>query len=167
MRLNRRQPYRSDLRGSFPDRIVEIVCVFDTSGSMSKEDLTACMNEVFNITKSFNTIITVIECDTRINNIYTVKKSADIRTEMKGRGGTYFTPAIEYINGDSEFCGRSVPKGRYRNALMVYFTDGYGEREIPKPLTHRNLWVIMNDEKNLSVREPYGKVVSIEPVKRR
>jgi predicted metal-dependent peptidase len=45
---------------------------------------------------------------------------------------------------------------------MVYFTDGYGESSIPKPLTHKNLWVVMENEKNLSVKNPYGKVVSIK-----
>ena len=162
LRLNRRQPYRSDLRGSFPDRIVEIICVFDTSGSMGKDDISTCMNEVFNITKSFNTVITIIECDTHVRNVYTVKKLADVKTEVHGRGGTYFTPAIEYINGDREFDGKTVSKGRYRNALMVYFTDGYGEREIPKPNTHRNLWVVVGKPESLSLKEPYGKVVGIE-----
>lgn len=161
LRLNRRQPYRSDLRGHFPDRIVEVVCVFDTSGSMSAKDLETCMNEVFNITKKFRTNITVIEADMDICNIYEVQKPGDLKTDMHGRGGTCFTPAIEYINGEREFAGKKLRKGHFRNALMVYFTDGFGEHEIPRPITHKNLWVVMEDEKNLSVKEPYGKVVSI------
>jgi predicted metal-dependent peptidase len=162
LRLNRRQPYRADLRGHFPDRLVEIVCVFDTSGSMSAKDLATCMNEVFNITKKFRTKITVIECDMEINHVYEVSKPGDLKTEMHGRGGTCFTPAIDYINGDLEFKGKKLRKGRFKNSLMVYFTDGYGESSIPKPLTHKNLWVVMENEKNLSVKNPYGKVVSIK-----
>lgn len=44
--------------------------------------------------------------------------------------------------------------------LLIYFTDGYGEREIPRPKTYRNLWVVLGDEENLSLKEPYGTVIS-------
>ena len=44
---------------------------------------------------------------------------------------------------------------------MVYFTDGFGESEIPRPKTYRNLWVVIDDTKNLSVRNPYGDVKSL------
>ena len=44
---------------------------------------------------------------------------------------------------------------------MVYFTDGYGEWEIPKPKTYRNLWVVLHDVKNLTLKEPYGDVKSL------
>ena len=57
---------------------------------------------------------------------------------------------IEYVNNDRYF----------RDALLIYFTDGYGEREIPRPKTYRNLWVILGNPKDLSVREPYGTVVA-------
>ena len=69
-----------------------------------------------------------------------------------GRGGTAFTPAVRYIN--EHRC--------YRDALLVYFTDGFGERRIPRPLTYRNLWVVTGNKDNLSVEEPYGTVLSLE-----
>lgn len=165
MRLNRRQPYRADLRGHFPDRHVEVVCVFDTSGSMSNDDITTCMTEVIDITKNYKTVITVIECDTKVNKVYTVKKVQDLQTDIRGRGGTMFTPAIEYINGDASFEGKYVRKGHFSQSLMIYFTDGYGEREIPKPKTYKNLWVVIGGADNLSLKEPYGKVAGIETKK--
>lgn len=86
-RLNRRQPYRTDLSGRLPKRVVNIVCVFDTSGSMSSRDLTYCMNEVFNIVKDREgSKITVIECDAEVNKVYEVKNAKDIQTKMSGRG---------------------------------------------------------------------------------
>ena len=71
--------------------------------------------------------------------------------KVAGRGGTAFTPVIEYINNDKYF----------RDSLLIYFTDGYGENKIPKPLTYRNLWVILGEAKELSLKEPYGAVVAM------
>ena len=36
---------------------------------------------------------------------------------------------------------------------LIYFTDGFGEREIPKPKTYRNLWVVFDDERHLSLKD--------------
>lgn len=77
--------------------------------------------------------------------------------------GTSFIPAIEYINGDNANAGKMWPKqsGRFRDAVMIYFTDGYGDVEIPKPRTFRNLWVVLGNVNNLSLKEPYGEVKSL------
>jgi predicted metal-dependent peptidase len=163
-KLNRRQPYRADLSGKLPKRTVNIVCCFDTSGSMSDNDLKYCINEVFNIIKIYEGYkVTIIECDAEVQRVYTAKSMADVQTKMKGRGGTYFTPAIQYINGEGEFSNQSKypMAGKFKDALMIYFTDGYGEAEIPKPKTYRNLWVVLNGEKNLSLKQPYGDVKSL------
>lgn len=163
-RLNRRQPYRADLSGRLPKRTVNIVCCFDTSGSMSDNDLRYCVNEVFNIIKVYEGYkVTIIECDAEVQRVYQAKSMADVQTKMKGRGGTWFSPAIQYINGQKPY---NDPKkyplaGKFKDALMIYFTDGYGERDIPKPMTYRNLWVVLNGEKNLSVANPYGDVKSL------
>ena len=163
-RLNRRQPYRSDLSGKLPKRTVDVVCCFDTSGSMSDSDLQYCLNEVLNIVKVYEGFkITVVECDSEVQRVYTAKSMGDLQPKMMGRGGTWFSPAIDYINGEGNY--KNNPKfpnaGRYRNALMVYFTDGYGEQEIPKPKTYRNLWVVLHDTECLSLKEPYGDVKSL------
>lgn len=163
-RLNRRQPERADLRGRLPKRTVNIVVAFDTSGSMSDDDLKYCMNEVFNIVKVYEGFkITVVECDCEIGKIYEAKKMSDLQLKMSGRGGTSFSPVIEYINGEGKYANN--PKyphaGHFKDALMIYFTDGYGEYEIPKPKTYRNLWVVLEDEKNLSLKNPYGDVKAL------
>ena len=71
---------------------------------------------------------------------------------MQGRGGTSFTPVIEYINEHRYF----------RDALLIYFTDGYGESSIPRPRTYRNLWVVLGRASDLSVENPYGLVLPLE-----
>lgn len=154
MRQNRIQPDRFDLMGRLPKHKVRIVCCLDTSGSMSDNDLKYCMNEVFGILKDYSVACTVIECDAEVGRVYTAKNTHDYEakcSKVTGRGGTSYVPAIEYINAHN-----------FRDALMIYFTDGYGDDSIPKPHTHKNIWVVLQDAKNLSVKEPYGKVLSLK-----
>jgi len=150
-RLNRRQPERSDLSGQLPKRHIELVVAIDTSGSMASSDIAYVINEIFAIVKDYDSKITIIECDAEIGKVYEAKRARDVQTRVTGRGGTAFTPVIEYINQSN----------KYRHALMIYFTDGYGESSIPKPRTFRNLWVVLQDEKYLSLQEPYGEVKAL------
>lgn len=149
-RLNRRQPERFDLSGQQDDKVLKIVAAIDTSGSVSDRDVAFILNEIVAIIAGRKHSLTVIECDSEVQRVYSVKTRADIKKNVVGRGGTAFAPVIEYVNNDRYF----------RDALLIYFTDGYGEREIPRPKTYRNLWVILGNPKNLSVREPYGAVVA-------
>jgi predicted metal-dependent peptidase len=151
MRLNRRQPERPDLSGHLPKHHIELLIAIDTSGSMSSEDISYVINEIFHIVKDYDTKITIIECDAEIGKIYEAKRPSDVQTKVSGRGGTSFLPVIEHIN----------ETGKYTGALLIYFTDGYGDSEIPRPRTLRNLWVVIEDEKYLSVKEPYGEVKAL------
>ena len=151
-RLNRRQPSRFDLSGRMDDKVLKIVVVIDTSGSLDDHMLGQIIREVFEILAKRKHEVTLIECDARVRRVYRISKPADIQKKVQGRGGTAFTPAIEYINRNRAF----------RDALMIYFTDGYGERDIPRPRTYRNIWVVFDKAENLSVKEPYGAVIALE-----
>jgi predicted metal-dependent peptidase len=152
MRLNRRQPLRSDLSGTLSHRLIELVIALDTSGSMSTKDIQHCLDEMYYITKHYRTRITIIECDAIIQRVYQVNDLRQVKPEVLGRGGTSFIPVINHIN----------QKRSYQNALLIYFTDGFGDNEIPKPMTYRNLWVVLNNKTNLTVKEPYGEVITLE-----
>ena len=80
-----------------------------------------------------------------------IEKPADVKLKVAGRGGTWFSPVIEYVNNDKYF----------RDALLIYFTDGYGEEKIPKPKTYRNIWVLTESD-YLSVENPYGLVLKMD-----
>lgn len=151
-KLNRRQPNRYDLSGEMSNKMLKIVVAIDTSGSVSKSELAYIFNEIFAILSKRKYCITVIECDSEIQRIYLIRNPSDVKLDIAGRGGTSFTPVIEYINSDRY----------YRDALLIYFTDGYGEDKIPRPLTYRNLWVITGCREELSLDNPYGKVISFE-----
>ena len=108
-------------------------------------------NEIFAILAKRKHEITVIECDAEVQRVYRARNASEIRTKVQGRGGTWFSPVIDYVNNDKY----------YRDALLIYFTDGYGEREIPKPRTYRNIWVVFDDIRHLSLKEPYGIVLKL------
>ena len=150
-RLNRRQPERFDLSGSMDDKVLKIVVVIDTSASVEDEMIENIFNEIFSILAKRKHDITVIECDAEVQRVYKAKTPRDIKLKIKGRGGTLFSPAIKYINKDKY----------YRDALMIYFTDGYGEASIPKPRTYRNIWIVLDNIRHLSLEEPYGVVLSM------
>ena len=151
-RLNRRQPLRFDLSGQMDDKVLKIVVAIDTSGSVDNMMIAQIFNEIFAILAKRKHDITVIECDAKVQRVYQAKTADDIKEKVLGRGGTKFTPVIQYLNDHKEF----------RDALLIYFTDGYGEREIPKPRTYRNIWAVIEDEKNLSLKEPYGIKVTVK-----
>ena len=151
MRLNRRQPERFDLAGRVDDKVLKIVVAIDTSASVDDRMIAQIFNEIFEILAKRKHDITVIECDAQVQRVYKAKTPADIKKKVAGRGGTWFTPVIEYVNNDKYF----------RDALLIYFTDGEGESEIPRPKTYRNIWVVFGDPRHLSVKEPYGTVLKL------
>jgi len=150
-RLNRRQPSRFDISGEVTDKVLKIVVAIDTSGSVDDDQIAVIFNEIFAILAKRKHEITVIECDSGIQRVYRARNAGEIQKKVAGRGGTYFTPVIEFINNDKYF----------RDALLIYFTDGFGEREIPKPRTYRNLWVVLDNAENLSLKEPYGTKITL------
>jgi predicted metal-dependent peptidase len=104
-----------------------IVFVRDTSGSVSDIDLREFDNEMLHIYRS-GTSVTVIDCDAGIKDIWEFK--GKIKDSVKGRGGTRFEPAIEYVN-----------KNHRKYDSIIYLTDG----ECPAPSVKslkKILWVI-------------------------
>lgn len=150
-RLNKKYPERTDLSGRLPKHKTRIVCILDTSGSMSDSDYTYCINEVLNVSNANETEVTVIECDTKVSGVYVLNAAKRLKKVTRTScGGTCFSPAIEYVN-----------QNNYRDAVCIYFTDGFGEDEIPKPRVQKMMWVVLDKVENLSVKQPYGSVCSL------
>ncbi len=153
-RLNRRQPNRFDIPGKIDEKILKIVVAIDTSGSVDDEMISDIFSEIFAIIAKRKSEVSIIECDAKVQRVYKVKNQSEVKKSVKGRGGTAFSPVIEFINNDRY----------YRDAVLIYFTDGFGEEKIEKPRTYKNIWVVFNDKNNLSVEEPYGEVLTIKGV---
>lgn len=103
-----------------------ILVAVDTSGSVSNAELMEFFSEIHHIYKA-GASITIIECDTKINDIYEYK--GKFKGSVVGRGGTDFTPPVEYYN-----------KHKNKFTTFAFFTDGYAPVEC-KP--HKQMiWVI-------------------------
>ena len=103
-----------------------ILIAYDSSGSVSSEELIEFDHEVFHMNKT-GTEITIIHCDTAIS--YIGKYNPKEPVKIHGRGGTSFQPVIDYYNAN---------KRKY--TALIYFTDG--EATPPTPAQGRMLWVI-------------------------
>lgn len=103
-----------------------ILVAVDTSGSVSNTELLEFFSEIHHIYKA-GTKVTIIECDTKINDIYPY--NGKFKGSVVGRGGTDFDPPIEYYNKNQE-----------KFTSLVFFTDGYAPINC-KPLK-KMLWVI-------------------------
>jgi len=151
-RLNRRQPERYDISGRIVNREVRVVVAIDTSGSLDGEELKKIFTEIFSILKNTKFELTVIECDAEVQSVYKARNIDEINLDVNGRGGTSFEPVISYLNEKKE----------YRDAVLIYFTDGMGDDEISRPMVNRCLWVLTDLNSELSVEEPYGDVIRME-----
>ncbi|MCR5188439.1 MAG: VWA-like domain-containing protein [Treponema sp.] len=126
MKPNRR--YGFEFMGSKFEPKTHLLVAVDVSGSVSSQDL----NRFFSIINRFFSYgveeIKVIAFDSKINQIYDLKKASK-EIKVLGRGGTNFQPAVNYYEEHSEYQG------------MIIFTDGYADPpEIKK--NKQILWIL-------------------------
>lgn len=151
-RRDRRQPERLDLRGQLRVHKAKIMVGIDISASISEGEFRQAMVEVFAIVKNYNHEITVVECDDEIRRIYPVRKEQELKARLDLRGATRFTPVFEYANHE-------------RINLLIYFTDGKGEKHLPViPKGYKVLWIISGNGDKLSLENPYGAVKKLSAV---
>ena len=131
----------SDYPGKRKNPSYRIVFAIDTSGSVSNSELIEIFTELKGILScNEGTIVSVVECDTRIGRIYDLEAVGDIDTKVSGRGGTSFDPVFQWIKG--------TPWGEHQCTkqpdLLIYATDGECclppvELRIPQ---NKMLWLI-------------------------
>ncbi len=120
----------------------KIMCVIDTSGSMSDSNLADISKELHVMARKFE--VHVVECDTVIHKHY--KYNGRIE-RVYGRGGTSFLPPLE-----KEFLKQIKPD------LIIFFTDGDGDA--PKmPPRAPVIWVLTTGGKS---PVKWGKVIHME-----
>lgn len=124
-----------------------ILVAIDTSASVSTKELEEFMSELHNLWK-FGHTITILCVDTKIYDPYVYKGQMDV--QISGRGGTYFSPTLEYFNAHSEY------------NCMIYFTDG--EAELPPNANKPMLWVISSRGTGKYIKEHNGKILKIQAI---
>jgi predicted metal-dependent peptidase len=105
-----------ELVGIIPGRLrssgkVSVVAIFDTSGSISQENLEAIDGELHRLSRKYR--VQVVECDCKVRRVYRYHQRLK---HVEGRGGTDFRPAL-----DPAFLRPLRP------GVILYFTDGLGE----------------------------------------
>lgn len=145
-RRSRRQPERLEIRGTLRKRRAKIVVALDCSGSITDGAFRQAMLEVLEITKAYDFEITVVECDSVIRRTYPVKTMNDVEPRVTARGSTLFTPVVHYAN-------------QMQADLLIYFTDGKGEKHLKvDPKHYKILWVLVGEEAKLSLKNLWGLV---------
>lgn len=156
-RINRRQPYRPELRGRKNDRTLRIKIAIDTSGSMTNEIIAYALNEIYNLLKVFKLEIEVIEFDSSIKHIYKVKNPNKLNYQVHGRGGTSYQPVVDYIKDQ---------KINNREALVIFLTDGGGESNVEFGSFSNFLWLVVEENQRLSVDNFKGQVMTLDSDKK-
>jgi len=99
---------------------IDVVVVLDTSGSIRDEEMREFVSEVDAIKAQVRARITLLACDARLSadgpRVYEPWEAFELPANLRGGGGTRFTPAFEWV--EQSGC---VPD------LLVYFTDAEGE----------------------------------------
>ena len=125
---------------------IEIIVSIDTSGSISKENITEFLSEVYGILKSFNNIrIILLSHDVEVHDEYELQSISDLDgIKIRGGGGTSHVPLFKFI------------RNKYPNAeLLISITDGY--TEYPKQETVNTIFVINNNHQT----PPFGEVIRL------
>ena len=133
--------------GSAKVKGLTAVIAIDTSGSMSTEQLTKAISEIWGLAEAFKGIkFFLMTCDTEVWDTFELtgrNKEMLKRIKMRGRGGTSFVPVFE----------KASSLGKEFDCL-IFFTDGYGEFPDKHP-SYPVYWV--TDSRD--AKFPFGKVL--------
>lgn len=125
---------------------ISIFVAFDTSGSMTEEDISIFRSEIINITEEFDCFDITLCCfDTEIYNVEKIEEdNFDLlyNYKFKGGGGTSLKNVFSYMKENN-----IVPK------KMIVFTDGY-INDWGDPNYCDTIFIIKNNIENISA--PYG-----------
>jgi len=114
--------------GPYSENIDHVVVIFDTSGSVSDDDLTRFARITGDIMRRLKPAnLTLIMCDADVDekSVTKITNYKDWPKEVKttGRGGTSFVPPFDYI-----------AKARIKPSCVVYMTDMHGDFPDHKPM---------------------------------
>jgi len=131
---------------------LKAVVAFDTSGSMSDDDLRKALTELYYLGRKFKNLdIDVLMCDCKIHTIMKMNnqnRSKFRKLTMDGRGGTDFRPVFDWIK-----------KQRFLKLdCLIYFSDGCGDFPAKDP-GYDVIWITQYDS---SVEFPFGRVLKIK-----
>ena len=130
-----------------------VVLPLDTSGSMTNEDLQACLGWVQSALDSLDGLtVTILQVDAKVHSVQTFEHGDSLLGDgfrITGRGGTSFEPAFEWVQEKRESEGMQVDALAYLTDMMGTFPE-----EVPD---YPVLWVTKSKTK-----VPFGDAVRME-----
>ena len=152
-RLYRRDPMALHRQGMLSDQVMPIIFAHDVSGSVSKAETEAFMNELYQIIKRLHLPITHIQFDSNIVKVNEIDGSNPKKVDFTryGCGGTTFQSVFDYLK-ENKFP---------RETQIFIFTDGGGESSI-KNHNYKNYTWLLTDDNELSVRDNRNKIIQIK-----
>lgn len=140
------------------NEIDNVKICFDTSGSISEDDLGRFLGQVLKLTTQYKVDADLICWDGEVESVTNLNKKSTLKNnKMYGGGGT--DPSCIFRYFDSPACKR-------KPYVTIIFTDGYIiEEGLNNPSWgHKykdTLWVLTK-EYNRDFRPPFGKVTEVE-----
>lgn len=134
-------------------QLPNILCAFDTSGSVSDKFLGQMVAELNQLLlQARNSLVRLVCCDTQLQVIgdFSATRRLDLQIQsFHGGGGTDFRPVFDYARTQKSF------------RHLVYLTDGAGKfPDVPQEAI-RTLW-LMPESSCISV--PFGEVITLPPI---
>ena len=129
---------------------LECIIAIDTSGSMSRKELSDAMSEVIGIAQSYPAFkMTVLMVDAKVQKaVEVIPSNYDElkKLDMEGGGGTSFRPAFKWVEDN---CQKDPD-------TFVYFSDLYGD--FPPDPGYKVFWVTESDDKDV----PFGTLLKLK-----
>jgi predicted metal-dependent peptidase len=121
----------------------------DTSGSMGREELVRAVSEAQGCLRALGTPVIFLACDAAVHETREVRTAAELANQLKGGGGTDFSPIFE-----------AVEALRPKVDLFVFVTDGQGPAPKEAPRGFETIWVLVG--KYASAPCTWGKQITIK-----
>lgn len=137
---------------------IEIYVGVDSSGSISDEEYSIFLSEIYQIISAFENVKgTMIVCDAAIGaeSIVDIDQTFDpTQVHGKGYGGTSCLPVFKWIKDEKE----------ERIKLLIYFTDGYIDEPNEEVYSgeYPVLWVITKAGRTDFLQQNIGKQMVIQ-----
>jgi len=126
-----------------------LVTAFDTSGSISQQELSKFCAEYQRVEKLVSEHwVYVIDAD--IHAVLHNPSYDELVANLRGGGGTSLAPPFE-----------DVEKRKLKPDLFVYFTDTFGTFPQKTP-TYSVIWIVVRTFQTLDIRVPFGTVYYID-----
>lgn len=137
------------IRAGMIEGIPDVAVIIDTSGSMGKKQLSACLREITGVLNDCDIPdVWLLQADAAVAWKPQKVKTRDLKKlDIHGRGGTAFNPALQ-----------ALETLRPKPLVAIYFTDGDGAATF-KPKGINVIWAVVEARWKRRPEATFGKVV--------